>query len=271
MGGAVVERIVLLDGVRPPWRMGLDAARFDKALPQSATSSSALTRGVAPAKQGTPVRWLSSLFGSSTESAQSEGVPVLSRKMSSKHSRRMSSGQIARRDSLAGAFEQFCARTDAVWAFAIELALERGWRGLPSYAAIEGHAGAEDPLDFVCRRAAKEISGIDVSHVRSVARCSSDAQVRALTYSPAELPTTVRLVTAKRAGGGLPIVAEIYQPLARTVTETLVELGNQQATAKDDGLPIGLPEGVEWTKLPPTLRCMHDEAFLLAASRALFE
>ena len=158
---------------------------------------------------------------------------------------------------------------------AIELQLERGIVLVESRDALEQHAGAEDALDYVCKRAAAAAdAGIDIAQARAIARCVSDAQVRALPVVPHSLSTTLSLVTAERGGEGSkwPRLSEMsYRGLAASIQERIVSISASKdseaaACAAQLSPLLGQAAG-----LSVTLQSMHDDNFLRAAHTALFD
>lgn len=104
-------------------------------------------------------------FGRSAGSPLQQSLPSSPAKLV----REQSGTARERRTSLASVFGHFCSRVDAVWDFAIELELEHGLSGTrvlaESRAELQEHQGAEDALDYVCRRAAAAGVGLDVELV----------------------------------------------------------------------------------------------------------
>ena len=186
--GETIARLVVLDAPRPPWRMGSDAVAFEKAL-------QALQ---APGQKASTLKWFSGKLASIGRSSSSLS-PTAHRLPSApaKLGRQLSGKMAARRESVTMVFEHFCAKPDAIWDFAIELALARG---LPAIAAsreaLEKHEGAEDALDYVCKTAAKLDAALEVAHVRNLARCASDA------LAPA--PRAVSAAAAPASSGDPP-------------------------------------------------------------------
>ena len=141
---------------------------------QEAEAGTALVPPSPPSPPSPLARFLSRLgagaaslspFGRSAGSPLQESLPSSPAKLV----REQSGSARERRTSLASVFAHFCSRLDTVWDFAIQLELEHGLSGkrvlAESRAELQEHQGAEDALDYVCRRAAAAGVGLDVEQV----------------------------------------------------------------------------------------------------------